>query len=209
MQPTVMSEAGARGGYQPQHAAQVHTRPGRLRGRIRPGPAEVLLPAGLGRSERQPQPDAGSSEDLLGRGSCPAKVGAVGPGSLGVDWRNREDRQLKVRRPAAAPGPTPHTMIDSDTHDPNPNRPRIKAKSMTQSTTVRVGVHGAETRISELQTALERLGAATLRILEDENNDLLLSPASAWEIAIKYRLGKLVARATGAPGDSARAVVNG
>jgi PIN domain nuclease of toxin-antitoxin system len=37
----------------------------------------------------------------------------------------------------------------------------------------------------------ERLGPITLSLLEDDRNDLFLSAASAWEIAIKYRLGKL------------------
>lgn len=41
-----------------------------------------------------------------------------------------------------------------------------------------------------LQTAPERLGAA-LAAAEDPANDLLLSAASTWEIAIKWRLGKL------------------
>lgn len=37
----------------------------------------------------------------------------------------------------------------------------------------------------------ERIGPATIAVLEDERNVLLLSAASAWEIAIKYRLGRL------------------
>lgn len=41
-----------------------------------------------------------------------------------------------------------------------------------------------------LQHAPERLGAA-LPVVEDPANDLLLSAASSWEIAIKWRLGKL------------------
>jgi PIN domain nuclease of toxin-antitoxin system len=41
-----------------------------------------------------------------------------------------------------------------------------------------------------LQIAPERLGAA-LPLVEDVANDLLLSAASAWEIAIKWRIGKL------------------
>jgi PIN domain nuclease of toxin-antitoxin system len=41
-----------------------------------------------------------------------------------------------------------------------------------------------------LQTAPERLGAA-LPAVEDPANELLLSAASAWEIAIKWQLGKL------------------
>jgi PIN domain nuclease of toxin-antitoxin system len=42
-----------------------------------------------------------------------------------------------------------------------------------------------------MQAEPERLGAEVLDILADEDNDLLLSAASAWEIAIKYALGKL------------------
>ena len=41
-----------------------------------------------------------------------------------------------------------------------------------------------------LQTQPERLGES-LRIVEDDRNQLLLSAASSWEIAIKYQLGKL------------------
>jgi PIN domain nuclease of toxin-antitoxin system len=41
-----------------------------------------------------------------------------------------------------------------------------------------------------LQQAPERLGE-TLRMAEDPSNDLLLSAASTWEIAIKCRLGRL------------------
>jgi PIN domain nuclease of toxin-antitoxin system len=40
-------------------------------------------------------------------------------------------------------------------------------------------------------TAPERLPADTRALLEDPANQLLLSAASSWEIAIKYRLGKL------------------
>lgn len=42
-----------------------------------------------------------------------------------------------------------------------------------------------------LLTRPERLGPTTLSFLEDDRNELYLSAASAWEIAIKYRLGKL------------------
>ena len=42
-----------------------------------------------------------------------------------------------------------------------------------------------------LQTTPDRVDAATLPVLADEANDLYLSAASGWEIAIKYRLGKL------------------
>jgi PIN domain nuclease of toxin-antitoxin system len=41
-----------------------------------------------------------------------------------------------------------------------------------------------------LQTEPERLGES-LRLVDDERNQLLLSAASSWEIAIKYELGKL------------------
>ena len=41
-----------------------------------------------------------------------------------------------------------------------------------------------------LQTAPERLGDQLSKV-EDERNDLFLSAASAWEIAVKYELGKL------------------
>ncbi len=42
-----------------------------------------------------------------------------------------------------------------------------------------------------LQTAPERVQPATLGKLEDTRNELLLSAASSWEIAIKYALGRL------------------
>ena len=42
-----------------------------------------------------------------------------------------------------------------------------------------------------LQASPDRLCEDTLRVLENERNDLLLSAASSWEIAIKYALGKL------------------
>ena len=41
-----------------------------------------------------------------------------------------------------------------------------------------------------LQTEPERLGTH-LRAIEDESNDLLVSAASSWEIAIKHGLGRL------------------
>jgi PIN domain nuclease of toxin-antitoxin system len=37
----------------------------------------------------------------------------------------------------------------------------------------------------------DRLSAPARRAIEDEGNDILISAASAWEIATKYRLGKL------------------
>ena len=42
-----------------------------------------------------------------------------------------------------------------------------------------------------LQTEPERFSEEMRRTLADETNTLLLSPASSWEIAIKYVLGKL------------------
>jgi PIN domain nuclease of toxin-antitoxin system len=42
-----------------------------------------------------------------------------------------------------------------------------------------------------LQTSPERFGETTLALLADTGNELLLSAASCWEIAIKYSLGKL------------------
>lgn len=36
-----------------------------------------------------------------------------------------------------------------------------------------------------LQTAPEKLGQSTLRLIEDTNNELLLSVASVWELSIK------------------------
>lgn len=42
-----------------------------------------------------------------------------------------------------------------------------------------------------LLTEPNKLPAATLKLLADENHALYLSAASAWEIAIKYALGKL------------------
>jgi PIN domain nuclease of toxin-antitoxin system len=41
-----------------------------------------------------------------------------------------------------------------------------------------------------LQTEPKRLGSH-LRLVEDPRNERLLSAASSWEIAIKYRLGRL------------------
>lgn len=40
-------------------------------------------------------------------------------------------------------------------------------------------------------TAPERIGRESRDLLEDRNSELLLSAASSWEMAIKYRLGKL------------------
>ena len=42
-----------------------------------------------------------------------------------------------------------------------------------------------------LQTTPERLSQEVVELLADRANTLLLSAASSWEIAIKYRLGKL------------------
>jgi PIN domain nuclease of toxin-antitoxin system len=42
-----------------------------------------------------------------------------------------------------------------------------------------------------LQSAPARLGEQ-LRLLEDRRNELIVSAVSSWEIAIKYRLGRLV-----------------
>jgi PIN domain nuclease of toxin-antitoxin system len=42
-----------------------------------------------------------------------------------------------------------------------------------------------------LQVAPERFRPQSLAIVEDSANELLLSVASSWEIAIKYALGKL------------------
>jgi PIN domain nuclease of toxin-antitoxin system len=42
-----------------------------------------------------------------------------------------------------------------------------------------------------LQSSPERLAADLLDRLADENNDMFLSAASSWEIAIKHSLGKL------------------
>ena len=42
-----------------------------------------------------------------------------------------------------------------------------------------------------MQTAPARLSSETRALLEKVENELLLSAASAWEIAVKYRLGKL------------------
>lgn len=42
-----------------------------------------------------------------------------------------------------------------------------------------------------LLTSPERLGSATTALVADQTHDLILSAASSWEIAIKYRLGKL------------------
>ena len=40
-------------------------------------------------------------------------------------------------------------------------------------------------------TAPERIAAKTLDLMSDMENQLYFSTASAWEIAIKYRIGKL------------------
>lgn len=42
-----------------------------------------------------------------------------------------------------------------------------------------------------LQTAPEKLGQATLRLIEETNNELLLSVASVWELSIKIFSGNL------------------
>jgi PIN domain nuclease of toxin-antitoxin system len=42
-----------------------------------------------------------------------------------------------------------------------------------------------------MQSDPDRLRDETRAIVEDVRNDILLSAASAWEIAIKFRLGKL------------------
>lgn len=42
-----------------------------------------------------------------------------------------------------------------------------------------------------MQVEPARIEANVLRLIEDESNELLLSAASSWEIAIKHRLGKL------------------
>ena len=42
-----------------------------------------------------------------------------------------------------------------------------------------------------LHTAPDRFGPGTLALLSNANNEILLSAASSWEIAIKYALGKL------------------
>ena len=42
-----------------------------------------------------------------------------------------------------------------------------------------------------LQASPDRIEPGTLTQLEDVSNELLLSAASSWEIAIKYALGKL------------------
>jgi len=42
-----------------------------------------------------------------------------------------------------------------------------------------------------MQVAPERFSTETLALVQDDANELLLSVASCWEIAIKYALGKL------------------
>ena len=42
-----------------------------------------------------------------------------------------------------------------------------------------------------LQTTPERIRESTLGMLGDTGNELLLSAASSWEIAIKYAIGRL------------------
>ena len=42
-----------------------------------------------------------------------------------------------------------------------------------------------------LQASPERIEPGTLSRLQDVNNELLLSAASSWEIAIKYAIGRL------------------
>jgi PIN domain nuclease of toxin-antitoxin system len=43
-----------------------------------------------------------------------------------------------------------------------------------------------------LQVAPGRIDAATLALLADPSHDVMLSAASAWELAIKHALGRLV-----------------
>jgi PIN domain nuclease of toxin-antitoxin system len=43
-----------------------------------------------------------------------------------------------------------------------------------------------------LQVSPQRFSEATLELLSDVRNELLLSAASCWEIALKYALGKLL-----------------
>lgn len=42
-----------------------------------------------------------------------------------------------------------------------------------------------------MKAAPERFSGEALKLLEDTSNDIYLSAVSAWEIAIKYALGKL------------------
>lgn len=42
-----------------------------------------------------------------------------------------------------------------------------------------------------MQVSPDRFSAEALALVEDEGNELLLSAASSWEIAIKFALGKL------------------
>jgi len=42
-----------------------------------------------------------------------------------------------------------------------------------------------------MQAQPERLGRHTLTLLADERNQLLLSAASSWEIALKFRTGRM------------------
>lgn len=42
-----------------------------------------------------------------------------------------------------------------------------------------------------MQVDPDRFSSESRQIIEDSGNELLLSAASSWEIAIKYRLGKL------------------
>jgi len=42
-----------------------------------------------------------------------------------------------------------------------------------------------------MQAQPQRFGHHTLSLLADERNQLLLSAASSWEIAIKFRKGKV------------------
>jgi len=43
-----------------------------------------------------------------------------------------------------------------------------------------------------MQAEPDKLGPRTAEILSQDSNELYLSAASAWEIAIKYRLGRVV-----------------
>ena len=42
-----------------------------------------------------------------------------------------------------------------------------------------------------MQTAPQKIQDSTLELIRDSSNTLLLSAASAWEIAIKYSIGRL------------------
>ena len=111
---------------------------------------------------------AGGQEVEILRGGRPVArlvpVGAGGRRELGVDEGKLEIAE-RFRCSASA----------------GPREQLLRVSSFLLDTQVWLWMLGAR----------DRLRGAVREQLEDAGNDLLLSAASSWEIAIKYRLGKL------------------